>query len=147
MGGKVIASVKEQAEKVFSLEEQKRIVYATWSDVVDEHFKKKVDRLYHYYQQDSSFKKEILDTVKNFTANEGRDFSENDIEKFGNYILEELPEVIGRVPIRGVVCDAYVYPFDGALTELIEDIQLRGKFPVVKEEVMDTEPKVFLEVR
>ena len=147
MSVEMLDSVRKKAEEVFSQEEQSRIVYATWSDLTDESFKNKVKWLYKYYEQDSVFKKTILDVVQNLTSVEDRDFSEKDIEKFGTYILEELPEVMGRVSIKDIVCDAYVYPFDGILTELIEDIQIGKKFPAVREKIMDTEPKVFLEVR
>lgn len=49
--------------------------------------------------------------------------------------------------MKGVVCDAFTYPFDGELPELTEKIQNGEIFPEIKENIMDTEPKVFLEVR
>lgn len=62
-------------------------------------------------------------------------------------VIEELPEVLARTPIKGMTFDAYAYPFDGELPELVERIQRGDIFPEIKESIMDTEPKVFLEVR
>ena len=49
--------------------------------------------------------------------------------------------------MNGVECDAYVYPFDGELVVLTEKIQRGELFPEIKKAIMDTNPKVFLEVR
>jgi len=58
-----------------------------------------------------------------------------------------MPEVICRVPIKGYACDACVYPFDGELTQFVEQVQKGEIFPEIKANILDTEPKVFLEVR
>lgn len=69
------------------------------------------------------------------------------MRKMAFYILEELPEVISRVKIGGVVCDAYAYPFDGDLPEFVEQLQQKKIFPKIAGKLLDTQSKVFLEVR
>ena len=49
--------------------------------------------------------------------------------------------------MNGVECDAFVYPFDGELAMFAEKIQRGELFPEIKKVIMDTKPKVFLEVR
>ena len=85
--------------------------------------------------------------LRNYLKKESREYSDADIHKFGTYVIEELPEIICRVPIAGITYDAFVYPFDGEITRLVEKIQQGKIFPEIKKNVMDTEPKVFLEVR
>jgi hypothetical protein len=61
--------------------------------------------------------------------------------------FEEFTEVLCRVKIAGNECDAYAYPYSGLVTELVDNIQQGLIFPKIKEEIIDTKPKVFLEVR
>lgn len=147
MSADLIASVKEEVDDRLSEEQKTKIIYAGWSDVADEQYQKKVRYLYKKYEEDSDFRTEILNIVREATSKERQEFSEESINILGTYVLEELPEVIARVPIKGVVCDAYVYPFDSSVTEFVEHIQKGDRFRDVRREIMDTESKVFLEVR
>jgi tRNA-dependent cyclodipeptide synthase len=146
-GEKILREVKERVEEIFTPEEQKRIYFARWKDIENEDYRHKKDYVYSLYEKNSDFRAYIHGIVKNFVSKEERVFSDKDINRFGMYILEELPEVICRVPAKGMIYEAYIYPFDSNMTKLAEDIQLGIVFPEIKKNIMDTKPKVFLEVR
>lgn len=139
--------MKSIVEETLSDEDRRRIIYATWDDLVTAEYKKKVAYLYDLYKTDREFKSCITSIVQNGTSREKKTFNQKEVDLLGTYILEELPEMIARVPIKGVVYDANVYPFDGEISKLAEDIQIGKLFPEIKETILDTEPKVFLEVR
>ncbi len=147
MGDKILNDVKLQVDKDFSEKEKINIIYVKWDQIDDENYKKQVEYLKSLYNYNVDFKNTIYDVVKNFTSKEERIFSEKEINHFGDYIIEEFPEVINRVPMANIICDAYTYPFDGELTKLAEQIQKGEKFPEIKKNIMYGEPKVFLEVR
>lgn len=146
-GDLLLAEVRAGVERKFSPEQISRILYVKWDDISDVLYQQKVRHLKFLYDQNNNFRDTIISLVKEFTAKEKRNFSEKEILRLGEYILEELPEVINRTPMKGVVCDAYTYPFDGKLPELVEEIQNGKRFLEIKKEIMDTKPKVFLEVR
>ncbi|MDQ5976452.1 MAG: hypothetical protein QG664_365 [Patescibacteria group bacterium] len=124
-----------------------KITYCKWDGLANKKYKDKVDYLNELYRNDGNFQKSITSIVRGFTSKETRHFSDANILRLGQYIIEELPELINRVPMNGVECDAYVYPFDGELVVLTEKIQRGELFPEIKKAIMDTNPKVFLEVR
>lgn len=146
-GRKLLSGIQEGVKKMFTPEEQRRIHFAKWSDFENEDYRRKKDYLYSLYEKDESFKSYIHAIVKDFVSKGKRSFSDKEINRLGTYILEELPELICRVPIKSMVYDANAYPFDSKVTELAEDIQLGNIFPEVRKNILDTEPKVFLEVR
>lgn len=146
-GHELMTKVQEEVPKHLSQEEISKIIYATWDDIDNTAYRAKVNYLYGLYESNTEFKRCIQDVVHGWVAKEARAFREDEIEKFGTYILEELPEVSGRVPIKGIVYEAYAYPCDGELTQLVEKLQKGEMFPEIKQNIMDTEPKVFLELR
>ena len=146
-GTKILSEVRETAAAAFSPEDSEKIVYATWSDLVDETYKEKVAYLYELYVSNTEFAEYIKNIVRNSVAKEEKTFSDEEITRLGHYILEELPELISRPLIQGVPCDAYVYPFAGEIAPLAERIQNGEIFPEIKTHILNTEPKVFLEVR
>ena len=85
--------------------------------------------------------------VKDFTSHEKRSFSQKEISRLGEYLIEELPELIARTPIVGYTYDACAHPFESEITVLAEQIQMDAIFPEIRQKMMDTEAKVFLEVR
>lgn len=147
MSDELMTSVKELVESRLSESDKRKLIYATWADVADEEYKRKVDWLYAYFKDDQEFRDSIQNIVRGHTAREERKFSDEDIAVLSTYILEELPEVVGKVKVKGYLYEAYAYPFDSELTQFIEQIQLGEIFPEVRDNIIDTEPKVFLEVR
>jgi tRNA-dependent cyclodipeptide synthase len=147
MGDEFLKDFKEKVDEELSADEKHHIVYAKWDKLITPAYKEKLLYLYGRYTENGSFREAIQAIVKEFTAKERRNFSEQEINRLGDYIVEEFPEVLSRVPIDGYIYDAYAYPFSGSLTKLVEQIQLGTIFPEIRENVMDTEPKIFLEVR
>ncbi len=147
MGREVLNEVKSEIKRRFSQEKVEKIVYVRWQDLVGESYRNKLDYLRFFYKKDDEFRNTIHSIIRNFVSKENREFSNDEINRLGEYVIEEMPEVINRVNMAGIICDAYAYPFDGDLARLVEKIQKGEIFPEIKENIMDTEPKVFLEVR
>lgn len=146
-GGKILKEVRLKIETEFSKEDAERVIYVKWDDIVDEKYKQKVGFLKSIYNKTGDFQNYIHSLVRSLTSTEKKVFTEEEIHRLGDYLIEELPEVINRVQIGGIVCDAYAYPYDGEITKFAENIQKGLEFPEIKENIMDAEPKVFLEVR
>jgi tRNA-dependent cyclodipeptide synthase len=146
-GEKFVADIESEVHKVFSPEDVQKIFFARWSDLMTKDFLEKRDYLYSVYESDNEFKEYIHGIVRLFLSEEQRTFSQDAIHKLGTYIIEELPEIICRVPIKSMSYEANAYPFDSAITELAEKIQQGVLFPKIKENILDTEPRVFFEVR
>lgn len=147
LGNEILNAVKDNIDTTLNAEDQNKIVYAHWEELLDEHYQKKVAYLYSFFEDNETFKECILSLVKEHTSQEERIFSEEALRKMAQYILEEIPECLARVQIGGILVDAYTYPFDGALTLFIEKLQKGELFPEIKKEILDTEPKVLLVVR
>lgn len=147
MGDKILSSVKERVDNDFSDEEKNKIIYVKWNEIVDYSYKEKVSYLYGLYKNNIEFHNTIKTLVMSFISKEEKEFSEKEISRLGEYIIEEIPEVICRVPMKGIICDAFVYPYDGELVQFTEKIQKGEIFPEIKENILDTKPKVFIEVR
>lgn len=146
-GKELLEKIRESLEEELSQGDAARVAYLQWDAIETEEYKRKVMILKAIYEEKADFRKAITDIVRNFTSKETKSFTESDIARLGDYIIAELPEILNRVPMGGFSCDAYAYPFDGELPVLNEKIQKGEVFREVKDAVMDTEPKVFLEVR
>ncbi|MEK7068366.1 MAG: tRNA-dependent cyclodipeptide synthase [Patescibacteria group bacterium] len=125
---------------------QDRILYATWEDMYEPPFIEKVQWMRAFYERSSDFQSRIHTIVRDYSSNEERQFSDEEVHKLGLYIVEESPEMIAKVPIKGVIFDANVYPFDSETVRFFENIQKGLEFPEIKEKLLDIGPKVFLEV-
>ncbi len=149
MGTNLLEQVKQEVEKTFTPEEISKIHYVKWGVIADEAFKKRVNFLYDFYQKNEDFKNYLQSIVKKAISKETspRTFSENEILRLTDYIIEEFPEQTTRVPMGEFICDAFVYPYDGEIVELAEQIQNGEKFPEIKNAILDTEPKVFIAIR
>jgi tRNA-dependent cyclodipeptide synthase len=147
MGNETLEEVRSSAEKKFSSNKNSKIIYAHWADLEDDIYKKKKEFLRKFYNENQEFKNTIYTIVSGFLAHEHRKFSDVEIHRFGDYLVEEMPELIAKVPVKGIVFDANAYPSDSPILEFAEEIQKGNKFPEIKKRILDTEPKVFLEVR
>ncbi len=145
-GAEIMSETSKLLKNELPEEENSKIIFAFWDDLTDEKYKEKVAYLYKLFGTNLLFRNAVLGIVKNHVEDETRLFSEEDFKKLSYYILEELPEVLTRCPAKGIVYDAYTYPFDGELPIFVEKLQKGEIFPEVKSNIMDTEPKVFLEV-
>lgn len=147
LGEKVLQEIKTFTHQEMQLQRIDKIRYSHWSEILTQKFCDKVEYLYEKYNQDLIFRNQILKFLDNNLQNESRKFSVAEKQKLGTYLIEELPELINRVYIGGVGVDASIYPFDNEVFKFVEDIQNGFIFPEIKEKILDTEPKVFLEVR
>lgn len=147
MGTEFLEKIKTEVEKLFPIDSKERIIYAKWKDLADDRYLKKVSFLYEKYETDPVFRNTVEGFVRGFVSKEQRQFTEVEIHYMGSYLIEEIPELINRVPIKKVICDAFCYPFDGVVSAFAEDLEFGRTFPEIKDNIMDTEPKVFLEVR
>ena len=147
LGDKILEEVKVLAKSKLTPDQFSKLHFAKWEELFTPAYQEKLDFLNKKYNTDSEFKRTIIELVDGFTSNESRVFSDEDKVKLGSYVVAEFPEILGRTPISGLVFDAFVYPYDGKLPELVESIQKGDLFPDVREKVMDTEPKVLLVVR
>lgn len=145
-GAKLFAEVREGLKDLHA-EDLNRIVFVTWDEIVDDSFREKLTYLNTRYAEEGTFRETIHSLVRSHTSKEARSFSDEDIHRFGQYIVEEMPEFLARVPMKGIVVDAYTYPIDNTLTKFAEQIQKGEIFPEIKEKILDTEPKVFIELR
>jgi tRNA-dependent cyclodipeptide synthase len=147
MGANFLAAVRAEVETRVPLEQRAKILYTDWGDVSTPEFKEKVGKVRVIYQTDTEFRDTIHRMVRQYTSRKAMGYTDSDIDRLGEYIVEELPELLCRVPIGGVVCDGYVYPFDGDVTRMVERIQKGEAFPEIRAQVLDTEPKIFIEAR
>lgn len=147
LGDEILEEVKTLAQDKLTPEHFSKLHFEKWDGLLTPAYQEKLAFLKEKYGSDGEFKNAIIKLVDGFTANEDRVFSDEDKIKLGSYVVEEFPEILGRTPINNLPFDAYAYPYDGKLPELVERIQKGEIFPDVREKVMDTEPKVLLIVR
>jgi tRNA-dependent cyclodipeptide synthase len=148
MGTKFLDEIKKYLYDNLSETDFSKVRFVKWRELVDEEYRKKVNYLYQKYDQDLEFKESVVGIVKDFTSKESRVFLENEIHKLGMYILEELPECVARVQIGGYEVDAWTYPYiDNVLADFIYEIIDRKIFTEITDVLLDTKPKVLLEVR
>lgn len=146
-GQKILNEVKARIDEKVSPQDRAKISYAHWDELVDDQYRENVNYLYKLFEDNGDFKDAILNLVQSHTRKESRSFSDVALKKMAQYILEELPEILCRVKIAGTVYDAYAYPFDGELCAFVEQLQNGEIFPEIKQKIINTKPKVFLEVR
>jgi tRNA-dependent cyclodipeptide synthase len=146
LGENLFLKVKEELSDL-PPDQLQRIEYVKWNEIIDEKFREKLSYLSSEYKNNKEFIDFIHSIVKDHISKEERVFLEDDIHKFGQYIVEEMPEFINRVKMKEIIVDAYTYPQDNMITTLAEQIQNGQIFPEIKKNIMDTKPKVFLELR
>jgi tRNA-dependent cyclodipeptide synthase len=143
-GSEILNNIKKLAESKFSERELDIIIYANWEDLANKTYQDKVSFLYQLYKDNDNFAKHIDNLIKDYTKKEKRVFTSEEITRLSNYILEELPECLCRVPIHNLVCDAYIYPTDGPLAIFVEQLQFGKIFPEIREKILDTDPKALI---
>ena len=146
MGADILDDVKQRLADQLSSKDQEKILYVRWEDFVDESYKVKLNYLYSFYKDNLEFKAAVHSIVRSFTSKEKKNFTDSQINRLGDYLIEEIPECMNRVEMAGNICDAYAYPFDSEMARLIEKMQYGEIFPEIKAHIMYTEPKVLLEV-
>lgn len=144
-GEELFRNIKEAVTSL-KQSDQDRLVFVKWDELVDQKFKEKLKYLRSLYATPGPFQERIHSIVRQHTAKENRIFSDADIHTLGSYIIEELPECLNRIPMNGIIVDAYMYPQENQIVELIAQIQNNEAFPEIRKNIFDTENKVLLVV-
>jgi tRNA-dependent cyclodipeptide synthase len=147
LGTEFLAQIKHKITETFSPEDAQKISYVKWREIDTPDYHSKVSYLYSLLKTNEAFKLAVETIVRNHTSKEELTFSNEEITQLSTYIIEEMPEQISRVPMGNNVCDAFVYPYASPVTDFFNKIEKGEIFPEIKVNIMDTEPKVFLEVR
>ena len=147
MGTQILEHTRDELTRSLSTEDIKKVRFIKWNELIDGVYKEKLEYLFDLYKNSKSFSNSIHSIVRNTVSKETRIFSDDDINRLGEYIVSELPELINKTRMDGILCDAYTYPFGGELISFVDRIQKGEIHPEIKKNIMDTEPKVFLEVR
>ena len=147
MGDKVLEDAANYFSNNLPPTDFKKLRFVKWQEIVDGEYKKKTNYLYNFSKKNPAFKTDVLSVVRALVSKETRKFTEADIIRLGDYVIEEMPELLNRTNVNGIVCDAYCYPTGGTFSSFIDKIQAGEIYPEIKQNIIDTEPKVFLEVR
>lgn len=116
--------IGEQPEK-----DKKKIVILKWEDLRNQKdYDKAVKILYKEYQENKTFRYEVLDILTSYLKNSWIRTDEEKIKQLGLYIIEELPEFLMGFSYKGAYFNCFVYPVDNKLPILVEEIQYKRKF-------------------
>lgn len=119
-------------------DQQERIDIIKWDEALDfEPFMRKdILFLSKKFEKNKKFENALKTIVLNHLSDFDKErFGDERIDKLCYYILEELPEMLNGFNYNGVRYDAYIYPYDGLLTQFVEKIQKREVFPELYKEI------------
>ncbi len=113
----------------FNSQDKERIKILRWEDIDKERkylFIK--NEIYLEFNTNKDFRETILEIVRESIAKiENRNFSENEIVKLSEYVLNELPVFLYGVEHEGKLYNLHPYPVFTKICKLVNEIQ-RGKF-------------------
>jgi tRNA-dependent cyclodipeptide synthase len=144
-GDELLKKIRVALESL-SLDDLSRVDYCKWNDIETEAHLSARKYLFSLYQLNTAFHSAITGLVHDYVSKEKRTFSTVDIDTFGTYIIEELPELMNMIRLKGTIYGAYIYPYDTPLTQFVEKLQDGTVFPAVAETILHKK-KLFLEVR
>ena len=127
--------------------ERKVIDIIRWEDVKkDRLYKKILPIVKKEFKNNRKFKEAILAIIWEHIKLEKREFSEKELERFGDYLLEELPEVLNGFIFKNTYYNCYLYPYDTKFTQFIADLQNGKIFAKVSKKIIDKH-NVFVELK
>ncbi len=145
-GTKFIEILKELIEELPE-KEQKRIDIIRWDDIKKEKLYRELFPIAKKeFREDNTFKEAILDIIREQVKQEDRIFSKKDIERFGEYIIEELPELANGFIFKNTYYNCYLYPYYSKLAQFVEDLQQGKIFTQISEKLVKRY-NVFVELR
>lgn len=104
-----------------SKEDQDKIIILRWDDLEKSFryydFKK---LFYDEFDQNPNFKNFIVNIVKSNLGDESEEFSEQEIEKLAQYVLDELPLFLRGIEYGRVLYNLHPYPKFTMLNDLAE---------------------------
>lgn len=140
----IITGVLEELSK----EKRELIDIIRWNDVKkDIAYKIAFPIFLKKFETNSEFKSEIKQIIKDFASKlDQPSMREEKIDRLGMYVIEELPELMNGFTFGGTYYNCLLYPFDGLLVQLIEEIQKKEKFPELHDE-LKIKSNVFVELK
>jgi len=128
ISSKIEIEIKEIIEG-FDKNEQEKIAILRWGDIDQERryisIKKEV---YSEFDKNKDFRKTILNIVKeNVRKLKNREFSESEVLKLSEYVLNELPIFLYGVEYNRRLYNLHPYPVFTKICDLIDKIQ-NGEF-------------------
>jgi tRNA-dependent cyclodipeptide synthase len=127
--------------------QQKQVDIIRWEDVKANSFNKKfLNILHEEFNHNKEFRKYILNIVKKHLKKADEKFSEEKIIKLGEYIIDELPELLHGFKFKGTLYNCYTYPYDSLLTQMVEKIYNKELFPQLSKK-LDIKQNVFVGLR
>lgn len=119
-------------------EQRERIDIIRWDEVLDSEpfIKRDVLFLSSKFEKDEEFRNTIRSIVLGYLSDfDKKRFNDKQIDRLSHYILEEFPEILNGFEYNGVFYDAYIYPYDGLLTQFVERVQKSEVFPELHKEI------------
>ena len=110
-------------------EKQKKINIVRWEEYerMDKFYKRYTSKIYKEFEENKSFKKEILNIVK--TSINDKLFTEEEYLELTKYILEEFILTYSGIKLGEEYYGAYLYPKLFPITSFVEKIQQGELFP------------------
>lgn len=135
--------IKDLPEK-----ERDRVDICRWSDIEkDEIYQKVLEVFNNKFKQDRSFNLEIKKIVADLFINkQHKKISDKELEHLCLYVISEMPELINGFSFNGLKYDGWIYPYDGDLMSLVENIQKGEKYSELHKETTIGN-NIFVEIR
>ena len=73
-------------------------------------------------------------------------YSEEKIIRLGEYIIDELPELLHGFIFKNTLYNCYIYHYDSLLTKTVEKIYNKESFPELYKK-LDIKQNVFVELK
>ncbi len=145
-GNEMIEILKELIDEL-PTSQQKLIDVIRWEDVKKYSFNKKfLHVLHNEFKNNKAFRKHVLDIVRKHLKETHEKFSEGKIIRLGEYIIDELPELLHSFQFKGTLYNCYTYPYDSLLTIMVEKIYNKELFPNLSKK-LDIKQNVFVELK
>lgn len=126
---------------------QGKIDIIRWKDVKENLFNEEfLSVLYKEYDNNKNFGEYLLEIVRKHLQESDEDFSEEKIVQLGEYIINELPELLHGFVFKGTLYNCYTYPYDSLLTMMVEKIYNKELFPELSDK-LDIKRNVFVELK
>lgn len=131
-GDKRITLINEIISELPPREQQKvEIIRCKDLEVLEFH-KKRRAFFYKKFKEDEKFKDEIFKIVKSTITLK---FEDNELERLSEYVLDELPEIMGAFEYSGVEYSVHPYPVDTKISQFTEKVQNKEIFPEIVNEL------------
>lgn len=144
-GAEFIEMLKELITEL-SEKEQKKIDIIRWNDVKeDDLYKKLIPLAEKQFKTNNKFKETILKIIEEHIKQERRIFTKKEVKRLGEYLIEELPEILNGFVFNSTYYNCFLYPYDNKLSQFIGNLQDDKIFPELKKKIVEKH-NVFVEL-